>query len=143
MKQLIYATILSFIISIILGPIILPILKKLKFGQSIREEGPQSHIKKSGTPTMGGIIIMISVFISSIIFARESTDLIIAMIVSLGFGIIGLIDDFIKVVLKRNLGLKAYQKMLGQLIIAGIVAVYAAKHPYIGTSLLIPFTSEY
>lgn len=143
MKQLIYATILSFIISIIIGPIILPILRKLKFGQSIREDGPKSHIKKSGTPTMGGIIIMIAVFISSMFFAGESGDLILAMIVSLGFGIIGFIDDFIIIVLKRNLGLRAYQKLIGQFIIAAIVAVYAAKHPYIGTSLLIPFTSEY
>jgi phospho-N-acetylmuramoyl-pentapeptide-transferase len=143
MRQLIYATIISFIISLIIGPIVLPILRKLKFGQSIREEGPKSHIKKTGTPTMGGIIIMIAVFIASMFFARESADLIIAMIVSLGFGVIGFIDDFIKIVLKRNLGLRAYQKLIGQIIIAGIVSVYAANHPYIGTSLLIPFTSEY
>ena len=143
MKQLIYATIISFIIAIIIGPIIIPILEKLKFGQSIREEGPKSHIRKTGTPTMGGIIIIISVFIASMVFARESADLIIAMIVSLGFGVIGFIDDFIKIVLKRNLGLRAYQKLIGQLIIAGIVSVYAANHPYIGTSLLIPFTTEY
>ena len=143
MRQLIYATIIAFIISLFLGPIILPILKKLKFGQSIRRKVLKVILKKSGTPTMGGIIIMISVFIASILFAGQSTDLIIAMIVALGFGIIGLIDDFIKVVLKRNLGLKAYQKILGQLIIAGIVATYAAKHPYIGTSLLIPFTTKY
>ncbi|RBP45553.1 phospho-N-acetylmuramoyl-pentapeptide-transferase [Garciella nitratireducens] len=143
MKQLILAIVISFIITIIIGPIIIPILQKLKFGQSIREEGPKSHIKKSGTPTMGGIIIISAVFIASIIFALGNSDLMIAMLVTLGFGIIGLVDDFIKVVLKRNLGLKPYQKLIGQFIIAIIIAIYAANHPYIGTSLLIPFTNEY
>lgn len=143
MRQLIFATIISFIIIIIIGPIIIPILQRLKFGQSIREEGPKSHMKKSGTPTMGGIIMMIAIFLASTIFARGNSDLLIAMLATLGFGIIGLIDDFIKVVLKRNLGLKAYQKLIGQLLIATIIALYAAKHPYIDTSLLIPFTNEY
>lgn len=143
MRQLIYATVISFIISILIGPIIIPILEKLKFGQSIREEGPQSHIKKTGTPTMGGIIMMFAVFVTSLLFAWKNTNLIIAMIVTLSFGLIGLIDDFIKVVLKRNLGLRAYQKLIGQLIIGAVVAIYAANHPYIGTTLLIPFTSEY
>lgn len=143
MRQLIYATVISFTVSIFIGPVFIPILQRLKFGQSIREEGPKSHFKKTGTPTMGGIIIMVSVFLTSLIFAWKNTNLIIAVIVSLFFGIIGFIDDFIKVVLKRNLGLRAYQKLIGQLIVGGIIAVYAANNPYIGTSLLIPFTNEY
>lgn len=143
MKQTIYATIISLIIVIIIGPLIIPILRKLKFGQSIREEGPESHLEKTGTPTMGGIMILISVFIVSIIFAYDSENLMIAMLVSLAFGVIGFIDDFIIIVVKRNLGLRAYQKLIGQLIIAGMISLYAANHPSIGTSLLIPFTPLY
>ena len=119
---------IAFFISVLLSPMMIRYLHKLKFGQFIRGEGPESHLKKSGTPTMGGLIILLGIVIASVLF------------VTLGFGFIGFIDDYIKVVMKRNLGLHAWQKMLGQIIVTGIFAYYLINYTEIGTSMLIPFT---
>ncbi|MDR5658029.1 phospho-N-acetylmuramoyl-pentapeptide-transferase [Serpentinicella sp. ANB-PHB4] len=140
-KQLIYTIIIGFFITIILGPLIIPFLKKLKVGQTVRDEGPKSHSIKSGTPTIGGIIIIISIFITSLTSGIINRDLWVALFVTLAFGIIGFIDDFIKVVMKRNLGLRAYQKLILQIIVAVILAIYktSQSHEAINTKILIPF----
>lgn len=142
-QQIIFPVIISFLIVIITAPIIIPILEKLKMGQSIRDDGPKTHFKKSGTPTMGGIIMMIAIFFSVLVTAQWETEMIVILISILGFGFIGLIDDFIKVVLRRSLGLRAVQKLIGQLILAGLLAYYAYNTPGTGTEVLIPFTSRF
>ncbi|MPW25178.1 phospho-N-acetylmuramoyl-pentapeptide-transferase [Alkalibaculum sp. M08DMB] len=141
MKLVILSTFISFIIIFIIGPYFIPFLQRLKFGQSIREEGPQSHMVKSGTPTMGGLMILFAIILTSLLFITNRTELFVALIATIGFGIIGFIDDFIKIILKRNLGLKAYQKLLLQFAIAIFIAVYAANHQNIGTVLAVPFTN--
>ena len=138
-KQLIYTIIVGFFITLILGPLIIPFLKKLKVGQTIREEGPQSHMVKGGTPTIGGIIIIISILITSLTSGMVNKDLMVALGATLAFGLIGFIDDFIKVVLKRSLGLRAYQKLLLQTIVAILLAVYQSNTSVVGTKIIIPF----
>ncbi|MBS4535414.1 phospho-N-acetylmuramoyl-pentapeptide-transferase [Clostridium sp. D2Q-14] len=135
--------VISFLIALILGPISIPMLKRLKVGQSIREEGPKSHIKKSGTPTMGGLIFLIAALITSLTSGIINQDLFILIFATLGFGMIGFIDDFIKVVLKRNLGLRAYQKLLGQILIAMILVVYQTKTASHGTEIIVPFLNNF
>lgn len=97
----------AIVLSIILGKLFIPILKKMYIGQNIREEGPKEHYKKSGTPTMGGIIILLTIIILSIIYLPKDLKLLIIIIGSLGFGFVGFIDDFLKLVMKRSLGLSA------------------------------------
>lgn len=137
----IYAILIAFLVNIILSPIIIPFLTKLKFGQNVRDDGPKTHLVKAGTPTMGGIIILISLVISSLIFLKGNYDAIAVLFVTIGYGIVGFIDDYIKVVKKRSLGLKAYQKIIGQLIITGIFLIYIYKFSNIGTDIYIPFTN--
>src|SRR5690625_1167132 len=115
---------IAFLITVLLSPIVIPFLRRLKFGQTIREEGPQSHMAKAGTPTMGGIMIVVSIVVTSIIMVMKiNTDHIgyelwLLIFVILGYGFLGFLDDFIKVAMKRNLGLTSKQKLFGQLIIA-------------------------
>jgi len=142
-KQLIITVAISFFITLILGPIIIPILQKLKAGQSIRDEGPESHYSKAGTPTIGGIIMIAAILITTLTSGRLNRDLYIILFSTLGFGLIGFIDDFIKVVLKRNLGLKAYQKLIGQIIIAIGIAIYQSRISIFETQVLIPFLNSY
>lgn len=140
MDRLIYSVLVAFFISILEGPIIIPLLHKLKFGQSIREEGPKSHQKKSGTPTMGGIIFILSSFITmALVIKKPGDEAMIALYAFVAFGIIGALDDGLKIMQKKNLGLRAYQKMLLLLGVSGWFAYYAAKNPDIGTSIIIPF----
>ncbi len=138
-KQVIISTIISFIITIILGPLVIPMLKKLKIGQSIREDGPQSHLSKSGTPTMGGIIIFAGLLISVLTSGVLNKDMYILLLSTLGFGLIGFVDDYIIVARKRNLGLRAYQKIIAQVILAVILAIYQSKASVLGTKVVIPF----
>ena len=138
-KQLITTVAISFFITLILGFFIIPLLRRLKAGQSIRVEGPKSHYSKSGTPTMGGIIIIAAILITTLTSGRLNKDLYVIIFSTLGFGLIGFIDDFIKVVLKQNLGLRAHQKLIGQIAIAVIVAIYQARISAFGTQILIPF----
>lgn len=133
--------IISFIISVVLCPIFIPFLKKLKFGQYVRDEGPKSHLKKSGTPTMGGIVILLSIVITSLIYLKDNKDILPILFATIGFGIIGFLDDYIKVVMKRSMGLKPWQKMLGQFIVTGIFGYYIMNFSEIGTSMLIPFSN--
>lgn len=136
----IYALLIAFVINIVLCPIVIPFLTKLKFGQNIRDDGPQSHLIKSGTPTMGGIMILISFVIACLLFLKNNKDALAVLFVTIGYGIIGFIDDYIKVVKKRSLGLRAYQKIIGQLIITGVFLYYLYNYTNIGTDVYIPFT---
>ncbi|GIM47450.1 phospho-N-acetylmuramoyl-pentapeptide-transferase [Collibacillus ludicampi] len=117
MQTLFITTGVAFVVGVILGPLFIPILRKLKFGQAIRAEGPQAHQKKAGTPTMGGIIILVALTFTTLILSDRSWDVLLLLIVTLGYGLVGFLDDYIKVVMKRNLGLRAKQKLLGQILI--------------------------
>ena len=137
--DVILPVLIAFGISVVLSPIVIPFLKKLKFGQFVRDDGPESHLKKSGTPTMGGLIILISIVVTSLIYIKDYPRIIPVLFATLGFGIIGFLDDYIKVVMKRSLGLRAWQKMLGQLVVTGIFAYYIYAHTDLGTEMIIPF----
>lgn len=138
MHELLYAAGVSLAVSLILGPVIIPVLRRLKFGQSIRQEGPESHYAKAGTPTMGGVIILAALVVSSLLFACNDREVWLALFVTLGHGLIGFADDFIKIVLKRNLGLTAKQKLLGQIVMAVALAYIATNYMGRGTDLWIP-----
>ena len=118
---------------LVTGPFFIPVLHRLKFGQSIREEGPKSHQAKSGTPTMGGIMIILGITLGTAAAAPLSTEILLALFIMLGF-----LDDYIKVVKKRNLGLKARQKLLGQIFIAVVTMVIGTRMLGIDTSIWIP-----
>ena len=133
---------ISFFITLILGPIIIPLLKRLKIGQSVREEGPQSHLKKSGTPTMGGIIIFVALIITVMTSGMLNKDMYILIMATFGFGLIGFIDDYLIVVRKNNDGLSARHKLIGQIIVASILAVYQGYTSEFGTQLIIPFINN-
>lgn len=130
---------IAFLVTLALGPGMISYLHKLKFGQFIREEGPESHQKKSGTPTMGGILFMIGILVGGLVFCKSYPRVLAVLFVTVGFGIVGFLDDYIKVVKKRNLGLTEIQKLLGQLIITIVFAVYMVRYSGIGTDILIPF----
>ena len=137
-NTILVSAVLSFVIAAILGPVLIPVLHRLKFGQEIREIGPKWHMKKTGTPTMGGFIFIIPVVICTLIFARTFLGIAL-MLFALCFGLIGFADDYIKVVKKRNLGLTEKQKFLLQLffsIVFVVFSVYVLK--YIDTSIIIP-----
>ena len=138
-RTVILPVIISFAISALLGPVVIPFLRRLKVGQTIRGEGPQAHLKKSGTPTMGGILIMIAVVITSLFYVKDFPKIIPILFLTLGFGLIGFVDDYIKVVLKRSLGLRAWQKMAGQFIVAGIFAFYLTRYTDVSLAMKIPF----
>lgn len=141
-NDVILPILISFGISVILSPIVIPFLKKLKFGQFVRDDGPESHLKKSGTPTMGGLIILVSIVVTSLFYLKDYPRIIPVLFATLGFGIIGFLDDYIKVVMKRSMGLRAWQKMLGQLVITGVFAYYIYAHTDLGTDIIIPFMDK-
>ncbi len=138
MQEAFYAAGTAFLVALLAGPMIIPVLRRLKFGQSIRQEGPERHYAKAGTPTMGGIIILLALIIPTLIFGGRSPEVWLALFVTLGHGLIGFLDDFIKVVLKRSLGLKARQKLLGQIILAIALAYVAITYMGRGTDLWVP-----
>ncbi len=142
---IILSIIISFAVSVILCPIVIPMLQKLKFGQYIREEGPKSHQSKSGTPTMGGMIILAGVIVTSLIFifVEKEMNIVPVLFMTVGFGLIGFADDYIKVVKKRNLGLTEIQKLIGQFIVTAVFAFYLLNYTDVGTSIIIPFTHGY
>lgn len=139
-RGLVYSVLVSFVIATLLGPIAIPMLHRLKFGQNIREDGPKSHLKKAGTPTMGGIIFILASVISMILLVRNPSDeAMIALYAFVAFGFIGFLDDYLKILHKKNLGLRAYQKMILLLVFSTIFAYYAAVNSNIGTKIIIPF----
>ncbi|HIU63553.1 MAG TPA: phospho-N-acetylmuramoyl-pentapeptide-transferase [Candidatus Avacidaminococcus intestinavium] len=114
----------AFAFCAVCGPFLIPFLRKLKFGQSIRDCGPKEHLKKTGTPTMGGLLIIAAILISTILWADFTPMMLVVLVLTVGHGVIGFIDDYIKVILKRNLGLTARQKFLMQFCLAGIYLLY-------------------
>ena len=135
MEKLLIAGAIAAGVVIMLAPICIPILHKLKFGQSIREEGPKSHQVKSGTPTMGGIFLIAGIVAATLIIADWNAEIFLALFILLGHFILGFIDDYLKVVRKHNQGLLARYKLLGQIIIAVIVT-------FVASSLLVDFEPE-
>ena len=132
---------ISFVISALLGPVVIPYLRKLKVGQTTRDDGPQSHLKKNGTPTMGGIMILLAVVVTSLLYMKNYPKILPILFLTLGFGIIGFIDDYIKVVLKRSMGLRAWQKMALQIVVTGLFVYYLITfHPEM-LLMKIPFMS--
>ena len=131
---------ISFTISVILGPLVIPVLRRLKMGQTEREEGVQSHLKKAGTPTMGGVIILLSVVVTSVLYIKDYPKIIPILFVTLGFGLIGFLDDYLKVVLKRSDGLFPKQKMALQILVTAVFAFYIVKFTDVSLEILIPFS---
>ena len=142
-NETILAIIIAFAVSAILCPIVIPFLHKLKFGQQVRDDGPQAHLKKQGTPTMGGLVILTSIIVTSLFYLRDYPKIIPVLFVTVGFGIIGFLDDYIKIVMKRSEGLNPKQKLLGQFVITGIFCWYLITSEEVGTSMLIPFTGGF
>ncbi|MDR2749351.1 MAG: phospho-N-acetylmuramoyl-pentapeptide-transferase [Clostridiales bacterium] len=138
----VYAALGAFALNTILCPIIIPYLRKLKFGQQVRTDGPQTHLAKQGTPTMGGIMILLSFAVAAAFYIGPHSESAALLLVTLAFGAIGLADDYIKVSKKRSLGLRAWQKMLGQLLVTGAFAAYLVwgRQSPGQTSIFIPFT---
>ena len=140
---MILPVLISFAISAALGPVVIPLLRRLKFGQTVREEGPKSHLKKSGTPTMGGLIILAGIVITSLLYVKDYPEIIPILFVTVGFGIIGFLDDYIKIVLHRSEGLTPGQKMLGQILVTGIFVYYYYNLTGGDMEMLIPFWPEH
>ena len=139
---------ISFFVGLILCPFAIPLLKRLKFGQYIREEGPEAHKKKAGTPTMGGVVILIAFAAGTLVtslagFAGAGREAVAILIFTFAFGIIGFIDDFLKITKHENEGLKPRQKMLLQIVIAAALIIYVAKFTEAGTYTIIPFAGEF
>ncbi|MGG4393176.1 phospho-N-acetylmuramoyl-pentapeptide-transferase [Paenibacillus thiaminolyticus] len=130
----------SFILAVILGPLTIPLLRRLKFGQQVRDDGPQGHLKKAGTPTMGGAIILLAFTLAFLKFSVTDIDFYVLLIATLGFGLIGFLDDYIKIVFKRSLGLTARQKLIGQLACSAVICVLLWQSNH-STVLAVPGTS--
>ena len=131
---------ISFALTVLLCPIFIPILHRMKFGQFIREEGPESHLKKAGTPTMGGIVMLAAFTVSSLAYRLNESQIFPVILLTVGFGFIGFLDDFIKLAKKRSLGLRAWQKLGLQIVLTGYFAyVIMSDYPEL-THIIIPFT---
>lgn len=130
---------ISFLLAVLLGPLAIPLLRRLGIGQQVRSDGPQTHLKKTGTPTMGGIIILLAATVAFLRYAEYTAEFWVLLVATLGFGLVGFLDDYIKVALKRSLGLTARQKLFGQLLFGAVICVilYANGHD---TSIAVPGT---
>ncbi|ATW25058.1 phospho-N-acetylmuramoyl-pentapeptide-transferase [Candidatus Formimonas warabiya] len=140
MKIALISILTAWVIGMIIGPLLIPLLRVLKFGQRVRNDGPKGHFKKAGTPTMGGLIFIAAMVGTLMIWTRLSDEALLAAGMVLGFGFLGLLDDVIKVVFKRPLGLKAREKILGQFLLAALL-LYLSVHSFErGTDLIVPLT---
>ena len=137
--EIVIPVLISFAISAILGPIVIPFLKRLKVGQTERKE-LESHLKKNGTPTMGGLMILASIIIPSLFYVKDYPRIIPILFMTVGFGVIGFLDDYLKVVLRRSDGLLPWQKMILQFIVTTVFAVYMVRYSGIELTMLIPFS---
>ena len=140
MFKSVVALLIAFAASVALGPALIPLLLRLKIGQTIRNEGPESHLKKNGTPTMGGVLILLGFVLGTVFFMKESPKILPILFLTVGFGLVGFADDFIKVVLKRSMGLRAWQKMGLQILITGAFAAYMYFNEEMSFNMLLPFT---
>lgn len=139
LKAMILAYLIALVVALVLGPILIPLLARLKFGQQIRDDGPARHFKKAGTPTMGGVIFIAATLLAGLLTGGQNRETLVVLGAFLGFGLIGFLDDFIKVALKRSLGLRAREKLLGQIILAALFSVLAMTVLERGTALVVPF----
>lgn len=137
-KVSIMAVMISFCISALSGPVLIPFLRWLKCGQTVRNDGPAAHLKKSGTPTMGGILILASVAATSLIFVDDYPGVAPVLFLTVGFGLVGLMDDYIKVVCRRSMGLTPWQKLFGQLSVTGIFTWYLLRYTDVSLAMKIP-----
>lgn len=131
---------ITFALCVIMGPVIIPILRRLKMGQTEREDGVKSHLKKTGTPTMGGVIILLSIVITSVFYIKDYPKILPILFVTLGFGLIGFLDDYLKVVMRRSDGLYPKQKMALQIVVTAIFAFYILKFTDVSLAMLLPFS---
>ncbi|KJS14730.1 MAG: phospho-N-acetylmuramoyl-pentapeptide-transferase [Peptococcaceae bacterium BRH_c4b] len=131
---------LSFAVSALLCPVVIPVLKRLKFGQNVRDDGPARHLAKTGTPTMGGIIFLAGIAVAGAVFSCHRPEGLLVLIATLGYGLIGFLDDFIKIALKRPLGLRAREKLSGQILIGLLLAVLSVSTLGRGTDVVLPFS---
>lgn len=138
-STILMAVMISFTISVVLGPVVIPFLRRLKVGQTVRDEGPESHLKKNGTPTMGGILILIAIVATSLFFVKDYPKIIPILFLTLGFGLIGFVDDYIKVVLKRSMGLRAWQKFVLQILVTAVFAIYLLRYTDVSLAMKVPF----
>ena len=141
--KIVIPVIISFVISVILAPVIIPFLRRLKASQTERTDGVKSHLSKAGTPTMGGLIFLIAVTVTSLLYIKDYPKIIPVLFMTVGFGIIGFLDDYIKIIMKRSEGLNPIQKLIGQFIITGIFAWYLLHSGEVGIDMLIPFTGGF
>ena len=139
--HIVIPVLISFAISLVLGPVVIPFLRKLKMGQTERELGVQSHLKKAGTPTMGGVIFLIATTVTSLFYIKDYPMIIPVLFLTLGFGIIGFLDDYLKVVLKRSDGLLPWQKFLLQVVVTAVFAFYLVNFSNVSLTMKIPFWS--
>ncbi|MBN2222689.1 MAG: phospho-N-acetylmuramoyl-pentapeptide-transferase [Vallitaleaceae bacterium] len=142
-KNIILAVLVSFLLTAMIGPRMLPMLMKLKFGQFVREDGPSSHLKKSGTPTMGGLIFISGILLSSLVFASVEKSVMPLLFMTIGFAVVGFVDDLLKIKKKKSEGLKAYQKLLLQGVCTLFFLAYVYFEAEIGTKVYLPFTNKY
>ena len=133
------SVLVSFAISVLLGPVVIPFLRRLKVGQTEREEGPESHLKKNGTPTMGGILILVSIVATSVLFVRDYPNIVPVLFLTLGFGLVGFLDDYLKVVMRRSMGLRAWQKLALQFLVTGVFVFYLQRYTDISLAMRVPF----
>ncbi|MBO4902447.1 MAG: phospho-N-acetylmuramoyl-pentapeptide-transferase [Lachnospiraceae bacterium] len=138
-KWVFVALIVSFALSALLGPLMIPFLHKLKFGQTIREDGPQSHLQKNGTPTMGGVIFLIPLIITTLFYMKQYPLVLPVLLMTVAFALIGFVDDFVKVVLKRSMGLTALQKMAMEIVVTAVFVYYMMKNDSVDLGFYLPF----
>ena len=131
---------ISFVLTVVLCPIFIPILHKMKFGQFVREEGPESHLKKAGTPTMGGIVMLAVFTLVGLVYVAHEPELFPVLLLTVGFGFIGFLDDYIKLAMKRSLGLRAWQKLGLQIVVTAVFAYLILKNYPELTKIIVPFT---
>ena len=135
-----FGALTAFVVVVLIGPGVIRYLTKLKFGQNVRVDGPRRHLQKAGTPTMGGIMILIGLVFAALVLGKNSSHLLFALFITAAYGAIGFLDDLLIIVTRSSLGLKARQKLFGQIFIAVLAALYALSRDDIGTAVLIPFT---
>lgn len=141
-QKVIIPVLIAFAITAVLGPVVIPILRKLKVGQTEREE-LKSHLKKAGTPTMGGLMILAGIIVTSLFYIKDYPKIIPILFVTIGFGIIGFLDDYLKVVLRSSDGLRPWQKMLGQFVVTAVFIFYMIRYTDVCLEMLIPFTGGF
>ena len=137
--EVILPILLAFAISAVVCPLFIPFLKRLKFGQQVRDDGPQAHLKKAGTPTMGGIAFLIAILVTGLVFAPSHPRTLPVLLMTIGFGAIGFADDYIKIVRKHSEGLNPKQKMAAQFVLTALFCIYMMKFSGTGSTILIPY----